>query len=329
MAKAVGEELQATSNPAVWQTANVPASVNGVAIYVADARLNAGFTVSATGAITFDVAPIDQPYADYEYLATTASSGSTSYASVDDVRAEGLTDATLYPDSRIQGALDLWASVIERLTGRFFGAKQLTLVMDGSDRPELFLPIPIIMVSKLFKNGAFNDPSDIVDPSRYRVYNRVQPSPGMGEDDRDNPKIVLSSFNGNSDFYARVVDDLSGYRGFVRGHQNQMVVGTFGYTGDGVASIPLLIKRALLKLVLRNIDQLAPGSTPIDPLSGQKGQVIMETTDAHSVQFQAPKKQNPLIELTGDPEVNQILRLFKRPPTMKVTGSYYFGGSLS
>lgn len=326
MPRVVGEPLQATANPAQWQTLHLPADVSGVAIYTGGARLNSGFSVAATGLVTFDVAPLDPPFADYEYSGSVVPSGATPYATVADIRAEGLTDTTTYPDSRVQRALNLWAATIERLTGRFFNARAATLITDGNDTDTLFLPVPIINVTKLFKNNRFNDPADVVNPSTYRVYNRVQPVPGMGDDDRDNPKIVLVRGGSSSDFFQNAVDGLAGYRGFMRGHQNQMIVGTFGYTEDGIGATPLLIQRALIKLVLRNIDQLAPGSTPIDPLAQQKGQIISETTDGHTVQFAMPKKQNPLIELTGDPEVNQIIRLFRRPPSIRVTGTFYFGG---
>lgn len=247
----------------------------------------------------------------------------TTYVTVSDIRSEGLSDTTAYPDASVQAALNMWAAFIEHATGRFFDVRAATLLMDGNDTETLFLPVPVITVTKLFMNGHFTDPTDIIDPVRYMVYNRIQAVPSMGQDDRDNPKIRL--ITNQVDFYQMAAFGPTSSRGFIRGSQNQKITGTFGFTEDGTTT-PLLIKRALTKLVLRNIDKLAAGGVPIDPNSGQKGQIISESTDGHSISYQAPKKQNPLIEITGDPEVNQILRMYHRPMAIRVTGTFQYAG---
>lgn len=238
----------------------------------------------------------------------------TAYATVADVRAEGLTDTTTYPDPQVQASLNLWAQFIERATGQFFDVRSLTLLLDGKDTDTLFLPFPIIAITQLFMNNRFTA-SDVIDPIRYVVYNRTFP-----QDDRRNPKIKLVT--ANLDFYQMAAWGVGG-RGFLRGLLNQKLVGTFGFV-ESDNSTPLMIKRALMKLVLRNIDQMAAGSVPL--VGGQKGHVTSETTDSHSVMYQAPKKLDPLTLITGDPEVDKILRLYRAPINIAVTGSGFYSG---
>lgn len=239
----------------------------------------------------------------------------TAYASVEDVRTEGLSDTTAYSDEAVQAALNLWAQYIERATGQFFDVRSLTLLLDGDDTDTIFLPFPIVTITALYMNGRFNDPP--TDPSRYVVYNRQFP-----QDDRRNPRVKLVT--GNLDFYQMAAWGIRG-RGFLKGQLNQKLVGTFGFV-EADNTTPALIKRALLKLVMRNIDQQATGGVPMP--SGQKAVIASETTDGHSVMYQLPRRPDPRMAITGDSEVDQILRMYRAPLKLAVTGTAYYAGQM-
>lgn len=238
----------------------------------------------------------------------------TTYATVADVRAEGLTDAVAYPDALVQARLNLYAQYIERVTGQFFDVRALTLLLDGDDTDTLYLPFPIVALNQLFINGRFGT-NDAMNLASYTVFNRQFP-----QDDRRNPKIKLNTVN--LDFYQMAAFG-SGGRGFMRGLQNQKLVGTFGYVeADG--STPLLIRRALLLLVCRWPDILAPGSVPRE--GNQKGIITSESTDGHSISYQTSRRLSPQSSITGDAEVDNILIMYKRPIRLAVTGASYYAG---
>lgn len=234
-----------------------------------------------------------------------------AYATLAEVRAEGMT-SVMASDARVTAALDLWTQFIERATRNFFELRSCTFDLDGTDSSTLFLPVPIVSLSQLFVNDDF---ANVVDPKHYEVYNsREKP-----RDDRWNPKIVLVR-HGNiyappRTFWGPV---------FTRGRRNQRVIGTFGFTEpDG--STPLLIKRALLKLVIRGL--LSEGTTGlVDAINNPRpvGGILSETTDGHSITYDAGQTKATRVgwsSITNDPEVDKILAMYKAPMAMAVPGS--------
>lgn len=235
-----------------------------------------------------------------------------AYATIEDVRGEGIEDPPA--DDVIQTSIDTWTAFIERVTRQFFEPRTATVDLDGQDSHTLHLPVPIISVTSLFANGDF---VNAVPTSKYVVYN----GRGAPADDRQNPRIKL----------VQSVDNIFhvGHRSrfgtvFLRGMKNQRIVGSWGYTeSDG--STPKLIKRALLKLVVR--DLLAQGSVGLSAsveTPGAPGAVMSETTDGHTIMY-----VNPLNKLTrpgtnavtGDAEVDHILSQYRAPIGMAVPGS--------
>lgn len=224
------------------------------------------------------------------------------YVSVSEVRPEGLEDASKYPDARIQKQIDLWSGYVDRTCRQWFEPRSITALFDGNDSDTLLLPVPIISVSALYINGDFSAP---LDPTEFFVYSgRAFP------DDRLNPRVKLLSQDRDI-FRSRFFG-----RGFVGGKQNQKVVGQFGYTEpDG--STPELIKRAVIKMVIRNIPSIKDNQSEIGP-------VAFEMTDGHSVQYLTPEKfglKSSGFAVTKDAEVDQILSMFRAPVGITVTGS--------
>jgi hypothetical protein len=219
-----------------------------------------------------------------------------AYVSVSDVRNEGLTDTTKYPDPRVEQLITIWSAYVDRACRQWFEARTLDARLDGNDSDTLFLPVPVIELT-----------------SRYFVYNgRSLP------DDRQNPRVKLLSQDYRDIFRSRVYGQK-----FVRGKQNQRLVGSFGFVEqDG--STPELIKRAVIKLVISNAPTVAEKQ-------GESGPVAFEMTDGHSIQYVTAEKlgfKSSGFAVTKDAEVDQILSMYRAPIGMAVTGSSVvtFGG---
>lgn len=231
------------------------------------------------------------------------------YVTVAEVRAEGVPgDATHeVTDARVQAAINLWSQVVERLCRQWFESRALTVLMDGNGADTLWLPVPVISLSALYVNGDF---TTVLDPLYYEVFNsRTVP------DDRKNPKVQLK--HEKRDLFEKVLWDE--YPIFTKGQRNQKLVGNFGFTEpDGTT--PLLIKRAVLKLISKSLSAMYAG-WPALPPSG--GPVSKETTDGHSIEYAiSTTASSGLMGLTGDPEIVQIIRMYSAPTTVAVPESY-------
>lgn len=245
---------------------------------------------------------------EFEVSSVAGAGSDNLYITVADVRAAGI-DSTIASDTTVETAILINQQFIERVTRQWFNERTLTLQMDGNGADTLFLPVPIIEVTELYTNDNVN----VRDPATYRVYNgRFFP------DDRKNPRIKLIRSSTDSDIFS---DPFRSSRPatFIKGWQNQKIVGSFGYVeADG--STPELIKRALLKLVIEKLTNpvyVPAGSVPpAPPPPGPVGSVIRETTDGHTIQYTFVKFGDTRAGVSGytmDREVLTILDLYKAP----------------
>lgn len=231
-----------------------------------------------------------------------------TYITIADIRALGIT-IPMASDATVQAAIDTWQQFIERVCRQWFYPLELVLSLDGTDSDAIHFGVPAISISELRLNGD----SVALNPSYYRVYSNNSAYPA----DRQNPRIKLID-SGQRGIYTAPMKD--GRLQFRFGRQNQYIKGMFGYVeADG--STPLLIKRALTKLVVEKL------STPVfvDPMNPPvvqpplvTGVILEEWTDGHKIKYaQAGGELNPrapgLAGITNDPEVLGILRLYKAP----------------
>ncbi len=182
--------------------------------------------------------------------------------------------------------------------------------MDGNDSDTLFFGIPIIDIEYL----KLNDSTEALDTSYYKVYNsRTYP------DDRRNPRISLIGPSRGRDIYLEPLT--FGTFKFRRGYQNQEVKGDFGFVEpDG--SVPELIKRALIKLVIEKLTNPiyhdpSTGS-PIPPPPPSVGPLLQERTDDHMKKWgyrggETDKRKPGLSGITNDQEILDIIKLYKAP----------------
>lgn len=246
---------------------------------------------------------------DFEVIVAAQGSSYLYYISIDDVRAEGLTDPP-FSDELILATIETWQAILERACRQWFYPRELTLRFDGDGSCTAHFGVPIISVEHL----KINDATEALSADLYAVYNRVNLA------DKYNPHIALRRYK-----YADVTNSLylmgfgEGMLKFIKGYQNQEVKGMFGYVeADGIC--PLAIKRALLKLVIEKLLSplyVAPGATPpAGSSSTYAGVVISESTDGHSITYGTPsydKRRVGLSGLTQDQEILTIIDLYRAP----------------
>lgn len=94
--------------------------------------------------------------------------------------------------------------------------------------------------------------------------------------------------------------------GWPVGRGNIVVRGTFGRVDDA-GKAPLLIKLACMRLVIRELPKLTDAGAQEDRL---RARIAQESTAGHSYTLRAEVRPN---SLSGDPEIDSILALFRAP----------------
>ena len=255
---------------------------------------------------------------EFEVLAGTAALLGPAYALVADVREEGVNKNV--SDARIQISLVLASRFIEQATGRFFEARVQTLRMNGSGRRALLFGDPVIAVERIRLETEPSLLPDLdVDPDLYRVFNRHLSQGLLNPDDRESPKIEfvhVEDLLGVGD--TRFVP-LSGISlrslGFPKSIQNVQIDGVFGYTEDTHNKLPwgdtpLLIRHVTVLLALRNI----PGIKDQCRDNNERWRIIETKVMDQQIKLAQPRKFGS--QYTGDPEIDQIITMFLRPPAI-------------
>lgn len=240
------------------------------------------------------------------------------YTTVEEMRDEGVTVEEA-SDARLALLISMQSRFIEHVTGRFFEPRELTLTLDGRGGKALLLGHPIISIESaaisVFGSFAYDLSINLEDVA---IYNRHLTQGLLHPDDRNNPKLEFR----HGSHHARLGStSLSSSLIWSRGQQNVQVVGTFGYTDpdpdqdpdDPIVGItPLLIKQACKMLVMRVLPTLA---APDANSALLEGRILSESTRDQSWTFDGPRG-NMLGIFTGDPAIDSILLMYKRPPLL-------------
>jgi hypothetical protein len=228
------------------------------------------------------------------------------YTSIADLREEGVAE-TAASDARLEILIGLASRYIDRLTGRFFEPREMTVALDGTGGRVLRLGQPIVRVDGVFI-GASPQAHDGVplDPTLYRVYNRHLTQRFVLPDDRDDPRI---EFVGDEEVVSG-----AGRLVWPRGAQNVTVQGVFGYTdpdGTPTGQTPDLIRHATKLLVMREMPRLADLDRRED--AQRRWRITSERTRDQSYSLEALQLRGAF---TGDPEIDVILAVYQRPPDL-------------
>jgi hypothetical protein len=220
------------------------------------------------------------------------------YATVDEVRAEGTT-VVQATDARLRALIAEASQTIDQVTGWFFEPRHIVLQLEGRGTPTIEPRYPPILLHRL-SIGSYDlslDPRDLV-----MVGAPVQPG-------FDGPRFTLR--------HGRVFPRRNGIYPFTYAPRplplvDDLIVadGLWGYTEPGetlVGRTPVEIRRACILLVLRNMAQLGDDAAWD---ARNRWRVVSERTRDQSLAL-APN--DAFGALTGDPEVDRILKRFRRP----------------
>lgn len=243
---------------------------------------------------------------EFEVLSEVVGTGQLAYCPIQDLRNEGFSTQQA-SDLRLSRLIELASRYIDSVTERFFEPRQKTVEIDGRGSSDLLLDEPIIAIERveIMDQGLGGIPvTGIADPTSYRVYNRHLTQGLLKPDDRESPKISFITNGSPRPLLSR------GFC-FPTGTQNIRVKGVFGYTepdGSPTGRTPLLIREVCKRLVARDMTPLSNASAR--ETSRQRHRIIQEKTRDQSYTL---GKLTLTGALTGDPEIDNVLVMFKRP----------------
>lgn len=251
---------------------------------------------------------------EFDVLAADAGSCRSGYAMVSDLRAEGVS-ASEATDARLTRLIRLASQYVDRMTGRFFEPRSMTLTLDGNGGRILLLGHPIIAVRDVTLLVAM--PVEVgelpVTSGFFRVYNRHLTQGLLDPDDRENPRLEFFHESDLLGVHSTPAASLGlGSLVWLRGVQNVVVDGLFGYTDpDGTPSgrTPDLIRHVTKLLVLREIPVMTDTSLRED--RQQRWRIVSERTRDQGYNLEPLRAQGAF---TGDPAIDAILVAYQRPP---------------
>lgn len=254
---------------------------------------------------------------DQEIELVTLPYAGRNYCTIKDLRDEGLTTG-MAADAQAQGMIVRASMYAEHFTGRRFVPEYKSIDIDGTGGRAVLLDEPIIAIQEVKLNFVTNfTAQDLLIPGQtLKIYNRHITKNLITPDDRENPKaeFVHGADLTGVNYYESGTGYVLYQLMWPMGRQNCRFTGVFGYTEfDGsinsVGRTPLMLREAVKMLVFRN--RLAMIKRPLAVGSGPGGPIIGEGTRDQHVEYQASWLKGAF---TGNPEIDQILAAFVRPP---------------
>ncbi len=241
----------------------------------------------------------------FDVLADPRDAVGSGYCSLADLRAEGVSETDASRE-RLVSLVAMATRYIEEVTDRFFEPRFLTFRLDGKDSPDLLLSEPVIaidevrIVSPWIVGGVWY-------PGAINVYNRHLSMGLVKPDDRDAPRVSLVRIAVPPSMRPGFISDLI----FPRGTQNVEVKGVFGYTdpdGSTTGGMPRLIREVCKRLVVRELPRLRDVDARED--AQKRYRLTQEKTREQMYTLEALRLHGAF---TGDPEIDNLLVMFKRP----------------
>ena len=260
-----------------------------------------------------------------------------SYAQLDDLVAQGFPVgqpppcAGGYSYTKARVALERASRYVEEITGRIFGPHYMIHDHDGQGGPILQLNHAVVALTDLRLTFTTFSPADLpISEGDVRVYNRHarQRMIGKGDDDRQDPRIeflrVASDYGAARGGFMGDTHLLSGRSTFTASGQNIQLSGVFGYTdwdGSPYGKVPDLIKEVTMRLAARYLQPLWQQVGGAGPAGTAAGPITVERTLDQAVSFaNIAGEAGPGAyagAFTGDPEIDQLLVLYKAPATYR------------
>lgn len=231
------------------------------------------------------------------------------YTLVSRLREEGIT-ADQASGAKLARLIREASDYIDRATGAWFEPRAATHKLDGTGRDTLFLQAPTVAVESVTLGGT------LMASTGYKVYGGWS-SPN----DRWTPRIVSVSALLDTTLVPTYAWTGSGYviaPVWPRLRQNVEVAGLFGFLepdGSPAGGTPPLIEKACVMLVVRNLAPLGDANASFE--AKNKHRVIREKT--REQEYELARGGGAIgdgrsADFTGDPEIDQLLEAYSRPP---------------
>jgi hypothetical protein len=204
------------------------------------------------------------------------------YATVADLRAEGVTDE-MASSERLASALAEASAAIDRVTGWFFEPRSLTLQLDGRGTSTIDLPVPPIRLHRIAVGGV-----------------------DFALDELDVEGAPVQPW-----FVAPTLRLKRGLR-FPHAAGAVLAEGLWGYTeadGSEEGRTPYPIRRATMLLALTLLPKVGEGDGGAELRN--RWRLVEESTRDQSYRL-APMDAN-VEPITGDPVVDRLISLYRRP----------------
>lgn len=250
-----------------------------------------------------------------DYADQVVGSGGGRYATVEDVRDEGITSGEA-DNARVRKMIFKSEAWLERTTRRFFYPSSMAPVFDAMDSRILQIHMPLIQIDaiEILSSDWPDEEAADIDLDSARVYNRHLTMAMSADDDREDPKLILEPG-----------------RHWPPGRQNIRLPGWYGYTELGPndtaeetatgSQIPVDrgrtppdIKEVAMRLTIRRLPQA--GDPDEEDYWTQRHRVSRWKTRDQEIQLLSPKSAGGIVgQFTGDPLIDNIIAQFTAPAT--------------
>lgn len=249
----------------------------------------------------------EQTYTEiFEVVAVVGGHRHDLYTTVQALRDEGVPTSKASDDLCL-ARIEVASRLIDRWTKRFFYPRSMELAIDGRDLDTVRTGHPIISVESIGLRYDDSEEPNQIDLSSIRIYNRHLD--GLTDpDDRNDPRIQMYYPDAS---LARISPE---FAYFPRGRQNVVVRGVFGYTdpnGTAAGQTPILIQEATKRMAIRSLPKMAKTVN-----NATAGTIWKQQTRQQRVEYGEPSKMAIQGAFTGDPEIDQIIASYRRPPTL-------------
>ena len=206
-----------------------------------------------------------------------------AYITVDDLRAEGVTDPP-YCNKHLESRITLACSQVELCCGQFFEPRaNHELVIDGRGHDTLFLPYPPTTESSITKiEHASRSQGGTtwieVDVTDWETVMSQFP------DGRWNPKVV------------KLVGD------WLKGTRNYRLTGTFGFVESDGETTPPGIKELTTRIAIWNMPTIG------DVSAQQAYRIVEEELDKYRVKLSDATKGGGMF---NDSNIDRLITMFK------------------
>lgn len=205
------------------------------------------------------------------------------YITVDDLRAEGVTDPP-YCSEHLEKRITLACSQVELCTGQFFEPRaNHQMILDGRGHDTLFLPYPpvtessITMIEHASRSQSGTTWTEVATTS----WETVMPA---FPDGRWNPKVI------------NLLGD------WVEGTRNYRLTGTFGFVEPDGETIPPGVKELALRLAMLHMPTMG------DVSAQQAYRIVEEDLDKYRVKLSDATKGGGMF---NDPKIDSLISMFK------------------